>query len=233
MKRAFVACILTLAVLLSACGSPAAPLLTATPLPPPTATLSPEALQEAVFTAAREDDVDAMKRYIAVGADVNASDDLGVTALNITAYRGNAEMIKLLLDAGATFEIATFHIAISKSNDDTGIVQAFIDHGVDINEPASGIPEHTALMYAAEHGYVEIGRLLLANGADINAVDSFNDPALNVAAFNGQLEFTKMLVEMGAELNFRGFGERTAVGHALFSGHEDVAKFLIEAGATE
>jgi ankyrin repeat protein len=174
-----------------------------------------------------------MRQYIAAGADINQSGDLGATPLGIAAFRGNAEMVRLLLDAGGTFEIAVFHTAISESEDDTEIVQVFLDHGVDINKKADIGNGHTALMYAAEFGHIEVGKLLLENGADINAVDNFNDPALNVAAFHGQLEFAKMLVEMGAELNVRGFGSRTALGHAISRGHEDVAAFLRGAGATE
>jgi ankyrin repeat protein len=234
MKRSFFTSIfLSVLFLLSACGTPATPSPTATPVPLPTATLLPEASQEAIFTAAREDDIDAMKQYITAGADINKSDENGATPLTIAAYRGNAEMVKLLLDAGATFEIGVFHVAISKSNDDTEIVQAFFDHGADLNKKADTGNGHTALMFAAEFGYIEVGKLLLANGADINAVDNLNDPALNVAAFHGQLEFAKMLVEMGAELNVPSYGGRTALGHAISRGHEDVAAFLREVGAAE
>jgi ankyrin repeat protein len=234
MKRLlFISMVLLMLLLLSACGAPATPLATATPLPLPTATLSPEALQETVLTAAREDDVEAMKQYIAAGADINQSGELGATPLSIAAFRGNVEMVRLLLDAGATFEIGVFHTAIAESNDDTEIVQVFLDHSVEIDKQAEIGNGHTALMYAAEFGHIEVGKLLLENGADINAGDNFNDPALNVAAFHGQLEFAQMLVEMGAELNVQGFGDRTALGHAISQGHEDVAAFLGEAGATE
>jgi ankyrin repeat protein len=234
MKRAWITFIfLSALILLSACGAPVAPSPTATPLPPPTATVSSEGLKEAVFTAAREDDVAAMKQYIAAGADINASDEFGGTALSIAAYRGNTEMVRLLLDSDATFEIGVFHTAIAQSKDNTEIVQAFIDHGADINQKADIGNGHTALMFAAEFGHVEVGKLLLANGADINAVDNFNDSALNVAAFHGQLEFAKMLVEMGAELNVPGYAGQTALGHAISRGHEDIAAFLREVGATE
>jgi len=234
MKRSFVVCIvLPFLLVFSACGAPAAPSPTDTPLPPPTATLSPEALQEAVLTAAGEGDIGAMKQYIAAGADINQSGELGATALSIAAFRGNAEMVRLLLDAGGTFEITVFHTAIAESNDDTEIVQVFLDHGVEIDQKADRGNGHTALMYAAEFGHIEVGKLLLSNGADINTVDNFNDPALNVAAFHGQLEFARMLIEMGAELNLRGFGGRTALGHATSQGHEDVAAFLREVGVTE
>jgi uncharacterized protein len=224
---------LAVSFLLNACGTPATSSPTATPVPPSTATLSPETLQEAIFTAAREDDIEAMKQYIAAGADINVSDEFGGTVLSIAAYRGNAEMVRLLLDAGATFEIGVFHLAISQSNDNPEVVQAFIDHGVDLDQKADTGNGHTALMFAAEFGHIEVGKLLLASGADINAVDNVNDPALNIAAFYGQLKFAKMLVEMGAELNVPGYGSRTALGHAISRGHEDVAAFLREVGATE
>jgi ankyrin repeat protein len=234
MKRALIAFIfLSALILLSACGAPAMPSPAATPLPLPTDTLSPEALKEVIFTAAREDDLASMKQYIAAGADINASDEFGGTALSIAAYRGNTELVRLLLDSGATFEIGVFHTAIAQSNDNTEIVQIFIDHGADLNQKADTGNGHTALMFAAEFGHMEVGKLLLANGADINAVDNYNDPALNVAAFHGQLEFAKMLVEMGAELNVPGYAGRTALGHAISRGHEDVATFLREVGATE
>lgn len=219
--------------LLSACGTSAAPLPTATSAPPPTATLSAEALHEAIFTSAREDDLAAMKQYIAAEADINQSDEFGATPLSIAAYRGNTEMVRLLLEAGGRFEIGVFHAAISTSNDDPEIVQAFLNHGVEIDKKADTGNGHTALMYAAEFGHVEVGKLLLANGANIDAVDNFNDSALNVAAFHGQLEFAKMLVEMGAALNVRGYGNRTALGHAISRGHDEVEEFLKDAGAME
>jgi hypothetical protein len=234
MKRfVIISIILSGMFLLSACGTPALPSPTVISPTPPTATLSPEVLQEAIFTAARQDDIEAMRQYIAAGADINQSDEFSATPLSIAAFRANTEMVRLLLDTGATFEIAVFHVAISESNDNTDIVQAFLDHGADINQKSDIGNGHTALMYAAEFGHVEVGKLLLANGADINAGDNFNDPALNVAAFHGQLEFAKMLVENGAELNVPGYVGRTALGHAISRGHEEVAAFLREAGATE
>jgi uncharacterized protein len=234
MKRALITFIfLSALILLSACGTPATPSPTATPPPRSTATLPPEALKEGVFTAAREDDVATMKQYIAAGANINESDESGATALSIAAYRGNTEMVRLLLEARTAFEIGVFHTAIAQSNDNTEIVQAFIDHGADLNQKADIGNGHTALMFAAEFGHIEVGKLLLANGADINAGDNFNDHALNVAAYHGQLEFAKMLVEMGAELNVQGYAGQTALGHAISQGHEDVAAFLREAGATE
>jgi len=197
------------------------------------ASLTPEELQEAIFVAAREEDAKAMKQYIDAGADINQVNGDGVTVLQIAALRGNLEMIELLLDAGADFDVRTFHYAIKGSGDNVDIVQAFIDRGADVSGRDDGTPGHSPLMHAAEHGHLEIGKLLLANGADLEQVDDFNDPALNVAAFHGQLEFVKMLVDMGAKLDVIGYRGRNALGHAIANRHEEVAAFLREAGSPE
>src|SRR5688572_4827757 len=161
MKRHLLLCIL-LTVLLSVAGC--APAATPVPTVVPTPTRNPEALQEAIFVAAREDDNAAMQNYIAAGADVNKTNDMNITVLLIAAARGNLEMVNMLLDAGAVFDSNDFCFAIGNSKGSVEIVQAFIDHGADLDEAESGNPQHTPLMYAGEHGFIEIGELLLAQG---------------------------------------------------------------------
>ncbi len=198
----------------------------------PASRLSAEELQTAIFVAAREDDLDAMKQYIEAGADINQASD-GVTVLDVASLRGNLELVTLLLDSDAQFEVDTFHHAITGSDDDVNIVQIFIDHGADVNGRDDSPPGHSPLMYAAEHGYLEVGKLLLEHGADLEQVDDYNDTALNVAAFFGQLEFVEMLVERGAKLDVYGFGGRNAIRHAMANNHDAVVEFLRQAGSPE
>jgi ankyrin repeat protein len=243
--RLRITAILFFALLLLTACAPAATALppTSTPLPTatvpptvtavPTATLSPEELQEAMFEATRNDDTAAVERYIAAGAAVNEEGPQGVTVLVVASVRGNVELVELLLETGAEFDETDFAAVIANSKGNVQLVQSFLDHGADVNLAPDTSPGHTPLMEAAETGDIEVGKLLLANGAEINMGDAFGDPAVNVAAFNGQLEFTKMLIEMGADPNIRGYGNRTAVGQALSRGHDEIADYLLSVGGTE
>ena len=195
--------------------------------------LDPAAATEALYTAVQEDNNALIAQYIAAGADVDDGGMLDVPMLQIAAQRGNEEGVSLLLEAGATIDAEIFKGAILNADKAPDMIQTFIDYGADIHEPEPNTPAHTPLMHAAEAGNVEIGLLLLENGVDIEAVDEFNDPALNVAAFNGNLEFTQMLVDQGAELNVPGFGGATALVHARNQGHDEIVNYLASVGGTE
>jgi ankyrin repeat protein len=194
----------------------------------PTATLAPAALQEAVFEAAKTDNVEAMTNYIAAGANINEEFDYGLTVLEVAIARKNPEMALLLLDADASWTIETFHNAISLGN--LEVVQAFLDKGADLNETSGPWGTH-ALLFAARHGHIEIGKLLIEHGADIYLGDSYGDPALNVAAWNGQLEFVEMLLDSGVNPTTPNYKGRTALYHSIWQKHTEVEKVLQAAGA--
>lgn len=55
----------------------------------------------------------------------------------------------------------------------------------------------TPLMEAASGGYVEVGRVLLEKGAEVNAlpVPTSRDTALTIAADKGHTKFVQLLLE--------------------------------------
>lgn len=60
----------------------------------------------------------------------------------------------------------------------------------------------TALIFAADHGDVEIARTLLAHGADVKA-QFFDGTALTWAAFSGDTEMMRLLLAHGADAKVR------------------------------
>ncbi|MFC1523046.1 ankyrin repeat domain-containing protein, partial [Elusimicrobiota bacterium] len=57
----------------------------------------------------------------------------------------------------------------------------------------------TPLTYAVNNGNIEISKLLINSGADVNAVDKSGQTALEVARANGNDQMTKLLEDAGAK----------------------------------
>ena len=76
------------------------------------------------------------------------------------------------------------------------IVRVLVDKGADVNQPSSS---STALMRAANKGYVDIVRLLLSKGAQVN-VNVDDGTPLMVAVNAGQVEIIKLLLAAGADV---------------------------------
>jgi outer membrane protein assembly factor BamB len=70
-------------------------------LAPVTAPATANEAREALWAAVRNGDTKAARALLDKGTDVNAKNEIGVTALWIAASKGKPEVVKLLLDAGA------------------------------------------------------------------------------------------------------------------------------------
>src|SRR5512134_2236584 len=66
-----------------------------------TASAAWQAAVASVATAARNADVDAVRKQIAAGSDVNEPEADGTSALLWAAYQSSPELVELLLEAGA------------------------------------------------------------------------------------------------------------------------------------
>ena len=87
----------------------------------------------------------------------------------------------------------------------------------------------TPLMFAAREGDVALARMLVAAGADINAVAGDGKTALALAAFNGNYDVASFLVDSQRR---RQQGRRAAVHAALLGGrspqHGDGAELPVD-----
>jgi ankyrin repeat protein len=110
-------------------------------------------------------------------------------------------------------------------------VDAALSAGVDPNvrTPEEG---YTPLYVAACFGFLEISRLLLRNGAKINARTTGGSTALREASIGGATEVVKLLLNHGADTEFGTEGNNdTPLLTAAARSHLPVVIVLLEAGA--
>jgi hypothetical protein len=119
---------------------------------------------------ARVGETTKVQYYLDKGADVNAKNVGGSTALITASAYGHLEPAKLLIDRGADLnfidkrgQTALMHAGVSGSPE---LIKLLIDRGADVNV----IDKHgcTAWMYAASIGNLELIKLFIDGGADVN-----------------------------------------------------------------
>lgn len=89
----------------------------------------------------------------------------------------------------------------------------------------------TALMAASEAGNVDIVKLLLAEGADINARNLSGRTSLMLAAERGQSQVAKLLIERGANVLSTDNGDMTPLKLAAKRGDSETVRVIRTAEA--
>jgi ankyrin repeat protein len=93
-------------------------------------------------------------------------------------------------------------------------VKLVIEEGADVNYRDSN--GRTALYWAAiEHDRIDICRLLLDLGADVNQLNKSNSTVLMYAVYNSNIEIMKLLLSRGANLNIINSYGLTEIDYAL------------------
>eukprot|EP00118_Oscarella_pearsei_P003104 m.12968 g.12968 ORF g.12968 m.12968 type:complete len:2147 (+) comp24414_c0_seq2:49-6489(+) len=182
--------------------------------------------------------VSTIKTLLAHGAEINSrtGSKLGISPLMLAAMNGHTAAVKLLLDRGSDInaQIETNRntaLTLACFQGRHEVVQLLIDRRANIEHRAkTGL---TPLMEAASGGYVEVGKILLNNGADVNAspVPSSKDTALTIAADKGHVRFVELLLTRKAHVDARNKKGASSLWLACNGGHWEVVQALVKTGA--
>lgn len=105
-----------------------------------------------------------------------------------------------------------------------------LNQGIDPDHTCKG--GRTPLYIASRFGHVEIVRMLLSRGANVNAIGGICWYSLEVASFGGHLEIVRLLLGHGADINARGGWHGNALNAACRNGQMATAELLLEKGAS-
>ena len=88
----------------------------------------------------------------------------------------------------------------------------------------------SGLMIGAWEGNIELMRLFISRGADINQANANGETALTLAAWRGNLEAARWLVERGAHINAPA-RQWSPLHYAVLAGQTPVVDYLMAEGA--
>ncbi len=142
-----------------------------------------KAIEEATkkLVSAMEDiSFDKMSEALEKGADVNAKDENGNTALMGACKYGRTGVVQLLVKNGADVNIADEDgkTALMKACEQchTDVARLLVRKGADVN--VKDKYGDTALIKACKYGRTDVVRLLVRNGADVSVADERGKTAL-------------------------------------------------------
>ena len=214
-----------LALLLSACGGDSEP----------TAELGPQLVE-----AARAGNAEQVRSLLERGADVEARDPTGATALVAAAYGNHLDVARLLVEAGADVNAkddtqqSAYLIATSEVGDDPRLLELTLRNGADVK--AKDSYNGTGLIRAAERGHAAIVRRLLETSVEVDHVNRLGWTALLEAIILGEggdrhTEVVRRLISAGADVDLADGGGVTPLAHARRQGHARIVGLLERAGA--
>ena len=141
----------------------------------PRSTVAAVVTDAPVADAAMRRDAAKVKLLLKQGADVNAAQGDGMTALHWTASHGDADQARMLIYAGARVDAMTRNgnytpLLLAAKNGNAAVAKALLEAGASANaKTTSG--GASPLHFAAAQGNVDVINALVDKGAVVDARD--------------------------------------------------------------
>jgi len=167
-----------------------------------------------VFNAARDGKLRRLKVFLdhrpkeEVNKLVTARTN-GATPLVLSCRNGHQEVVQYLVDR----------------------CEANVEQAGSVTFDGETIEGAPPLWCAAAAGHLEIVKLLVKSGANVNSTTKTNSTPLRAACFDGHYEIVKYLVEHNADIEVANRHGHTCLMIACYKGHFKIARYLIDIGA--
>jgi ankyrin repeat protein len=182
-----------------------------------------------LMIAARVGVLDAVRLLLERGASVDARDaTYKQTALMVASRENHPAVVRLLIERGADVNAQTrvgptppwiLPNSVPGFSNGIGIVRGGLpERGSRAPIPGAMSP----LLYAARDGRLDVARLLLDAGANVNLTDANAITPLITAIVNNRVDVAKLFVERGADITLADWYGRTPLWAAVETRNMDV-----------
>jgi ankyrin repeat protein len=161
----------------------------------------------------------------------------GITGVHLAASFGLDTTLQALIDGGEFPDPKDGYggtpLLWAVEQGRVGSVNILTDMST-VNLDAVGFRFRTPISIAAENGFLEIVKILVAKGVDIRQTDRFGLNPLSHAAYNCQLEVVRFLLELDPSqphLDCQNIYGETALSRAIVRRDEKVVRLLLDKGA--
>jgi ankyrin repeat protein len=174
---------------------------------------------QTILNALLEDDFSTAEKLIIDGAIQYVEHESGLSLLHLATLKKQINIVHMLLEHGHDANIRTVQDKCFNefsTNDNEQLMDELFQLG-----------NKTPLHITARHSLLDIAKLLVSYGAQVNTTDAGLCTPLHWAAAKGDHEFVEFLLVNGANVNARDLANSTAIHEASKNNHEKTIRTLL------
>ncbi|MGW8825879.1 ankyrin repeat domain-containing protein [Paenibacillus sp. JNUCC32] len=190
-----------------------------------------------LIESAEQGNTEQVRQLLQSGANIDATDEQGRTAVMAATYRNHVDTVDALIQAGADINIRDHQLnnvfLYAGAEGMLDILRLAIDADADVT--LTNRFGGTALIPASDRGHVEIVQeLLTRTSVDVNHINNLNWTALLEAVILGDgsenyQRIVKLLLDHGADPELPDGNGVTSLQHARERGYQEIERILMEA----
>merc|ERR1719397_1164453 len=183
-----------------------------------------------LIMAARNGQTETTRELLKLGANKDAVDENGKTALVFAKEKGKTASVKLL-ESWDTKKWNSLgeKLSVAAKEGDLAEVKKLVEAGAPIEYQDKDLD--SVLNNASWKGRTEVVKYLISKGSRLESPNAKNISALHHAAYKGHFDTVVLLIKSRANINARSNKGSTPISMAEKHGHDKICSVLREYGA--